>query len=143
MPVPHALERVDVVELEPAIEEVARLCAPVNFNVMDEPRVRHFPGDGREHLLTTSERYDVIVNEPSNPYRAGIASLFTVEFYRSVQDKLTDDGLFVQWLQAYDLSPGTVRTVGFYAIIIIIATPVGGFIWNGGELLARIFAFSL
>lgn len=42
-----------------------------------------------------------------------------------------------------EFSPDTVRTVGFYAIIIIIATPVGGFIWNGGELLARIFAFSL
>lgn len=105
------MEQVDVVELEPAIEAVARLCGPVNFNVMDEPRVRHFPGDGREHLLTTEERYDVIVNEPSNPYRAGIASLFTVEFYEAVQDRLTDDGLFVQWLQAYDLSPRTVRTV--------------------------------
>ena len=40
-------------------------------------------GDARETLLTTRERYDIIVSEPSNPYRAGIASLFTVEFYRA------------------------------------------------------------
>ncbi len=105
------MEQVDVVELEPAIEEVARLCAPVNFAVMDEPKVHHFPGDAREFLLTSTERYDVIVNNPSNPYRAGIASLFTVEFYETARDRLTDDGLFVQWLQAYDLSPSTVRTV--------------------------------
>ena len=106
-----SMERVDVVELEPAIAEVARLCAPVNFSVMDEPKVRHFPGDAREFLLTTDQRYDVIVNNPSNPYRAGIASLFTVEFYETARDRLTDNGVFVQWVQAYDLAPSTVRTI--------------------------------
>ncbi|HCH63168.1 MAG TPA: spermidine synthase, partial [Deltaproteobacteria bacterium] len=105
------MEQIDVVELEPAIAEVARLCAPVNYDVMNEPMVTLFPGDGREFLLTTSERYDVIVNEPSNPYRAGIASLFTLEFYEAVSERLTDDGLFVQWVQAYDLSASTIRTI--------------------------------
>lgn len=105
------MERIDVVELEPAIEEVARLCALVNFSVMDDPKVHQYRGDGREFLLTTDARYDVIVNEPSNPYRAGIASLFTVEFYEAVEERLTEDGLFVQWVQAYDLSASTVRTV--------------------------------
>ncbi len=107
----EGMNQIDVVELEPAIAEVARLCAPVNYSVMDEPMVRLYPGDGREFLLTTSERYDVIVNEPSNPYRAGIASLFTLEFYEAVRERLTDDGLFVQWVQAYDLSASTIRTI--------------------------------
>ena len=39
-------------------------------------------GDGRELLLTTGDRYDLIFSEPSNPYRAGVASLFSADFYR-------------------------------------------------------------
>ena len=73
------MERVDVVELEPAILEVARYCAPVNRNVLNNPKVRMQIGDAREVLLTTKERYDIIFSEPSNPYRAGVASLFTRE----------------------------------------------------------------
>ena len=101
------VERVDVVELEPAVAEVARRCAPVNRNALANPRLRLFFGDAREHLLTTRERYDLVVSEPSNPYRAGIASLFSREFYRAVASRLEEGGLFLQWVQAYEVHPGS------------------------------------
>ena len=41
------------------------------------PKVHITIGDARETLLTTRDRYDIIASEPSNPFRAGIASLFT------------------------------------------------------------------
>jgi spermidine synthase len=66
-------------------------------------------GDAREVLLTTPERYDIIFSEPSNPYRAGVASLFTQEFYRAVASRLTDRGIFLQWLQAYEVDSQTIR----------------------------------
>ena len=105
------VERVDVVELEPAVEEVARRCALVNRDALANRRLRLFFGDAREHLLTTRERYDLVVSEPSNPYRAGIASLFSREFYRAVAARLADGGLFLQWVQAYEVHPGSVRSV--------------------------------
>ena len=105
-----SIERVDVVELEPAILEVARASTPVNHNVLDNPKVHIFTGDARELLLTTSQRYDIIFSEPSNPYRAGVASLFTQEFYRAVAARLSTDGIFLQWLQAYEVDSQTVRT---------------------------------
>jgi spermidine synthase len=105
-----SMERVDVVELEPAIIEVARACAAVNENVLTNPKVHIFIGDARELLLTTPERYDIIFSEPSNPYRAGIASLFTQEFYRAVTARLADGGIFLQWLQAYEVDNQTIRT---------------------------------
>ena len=77
------MERVEVVELEPAVREVARVCAPVNHNALENPKVHLHIGDAREVLLTTPEKYDIVFSEPSNPYRAGIASLFTEEFLRS------------------------------------------------------------
>lgn len=105
------IERVDVVELEPAIIEVARRCAPVNQHVLENPKVKIHIGDAREILITTPEKYDIIFSEPSNPYRAGIASLFTKEFYSGVTDRLAPGGIFLQWLQAYGIDGDAIRTV--------------------------------
>jgi spermidine synthase len=105
------MQRADVVELEPAILDVARMCAPVNRGAMDDPRVDVILGDAREVLTTRRERYDLVLSEPSNPYRAGVASLFTREFYQAVASRLEDDGVFVQWVQAYEVDADTVATV--------------------------------
>ncbi|HSG38751.1 MAG TPA: fused MFS/spermidine synthase, partial [Thermoanaerobaculia bacterium] len=105
-----SVERVDVVELEPAIEHVAEVMSKVNLDVMSNPKVHHYAGDGREFLLTTRERYDVIFSEPSNPYRAGIASLFSQDFYRAALGRLRPGGIFVQWLQGYEMDANMLRT---------------------------------
>jgi Zn-dependent protease len=34
-------------------------------------------------------------------------------------------------------SPAATRQIGFYALILIIATPAGGFIWSGGAFMAK------
>jgi spermidine synthase len=105
------VEGVDVVELEPAVVRVARDCAAVNLGVLDNPRVKVHIGDAREFLLTADEEWDLIVSEPSNPYRAGIASLFTSEYYRAAAERLAPGGLFAQWLQAYQVDASTVASV--------------------------------
>jgi spermidine synthase len=105
------MARTDVVELEPAILDVARMCGPVNHGAMDNPSVRTSIGDAREALMAGRGRYDLIFSEPSNPYRAGIASLFTREFYAAVAARLETDGLFLQWVQAYDVDDWTVSTI--------------------------------
>jgi spermidine synthase len=104
------MERVDVVELEPAIRRVAEDCAAVNRDVLEQDNVNLVIADGREYLLTADKVWDVVFSEPSNPYRAGIASLFTREFYQAVAAGLGDGGVFVQWLQAYEVDAQVVRT---------------------------------
>jgi predicted membrane-bound spermidine synthase len=99
---------VDVVELEPAIARVASVCATSNHDVMQSPQVQVHYSDAREWLMVTPKKYDVIVSEPSNPYRAGIASLFSREFYQAARDRLGAQGLFLQWLQAYEVSDETL-----------------------------------
>src|SRR6185295_2654232 len=93
-----SMERVDVVELEPLVLDVARACEAVNHDAMRNPKVHITIADARETLLTTAARYDVIASEPSNPFRAGIASMFTVEYYRAASARLTPDGVFAQWV---------------------------------------------
>lgn len=105
-----SVERVDVMELEPSILRVARDCSPVNHDVMDNPKVHVHLGDAREGLRTTRGRYDIVVSEPSNPYRAGISSLYTAEYYEAVKERLTENGLFVQWVQAYEVDAFAIAT---------------------------------
>jgi spermidine synthase len=106
-----SIDRVDVVELEPAIVRVARDCAPVNANVLDNPKVHIQLADARETLRTTPGRYDIIFSEPSNPYRAGISSMYTVEYYRAAAERLAAGGYFVQWIQAYEIDDWAISTV--------------------------------
>src|SRR6201999_1165051 len=98
-----------VFELEPAILRVAKACAPVNQNALENPKVKVRIGDARESLLTTREKYDLIASEPSNPYRAGVASLCTREYYRAVSNRLRPGGLFLQWVQAYEVDTQTIE----------------------------------
>ena len=128
-----SMERVDVVELEPAIVHVAEVVAPVNHQVLSNPKVRLFIGDGRELLLTTSETYDIIFSEPSNPYRAGIASLFSQDFYVAVKDRLRPGGIFLQWLQGYELDAQVIRTA--YATLGSVYHSVESWQVHRGDLL--------
>jgi spermidine synthase len=105
------IERVDVVELEPVIRAVAGACRSVNRDVLQNPKVHIIIGDAREVLLTSRQTYDIIFSEPSNPYRAGIASLFTREYYEAIASRLAPEGLFLQWLQAYNVDGQAVRTI--------------------------------
>jgi spermidine synthase len=102
---------VDVAELEPAILEVARRSEVANRQALDNPKLRVEIGDARELLLTSKQPCDLVVSEPSNPYRAGIASLFTREYYEAAASRLGEDGLFLQWIQAYGVHSQTIHTV--------------------------------
>lgn len=103
------MESVDVVELEPAILRVGDDCTPVNAGAMKNPKVHLSIGDAREVLLTTREQYDIVFSEPSNPYRAGISSLYTRDFYEAVKTRLSPKGIFLQWLQAYEVDATALR----------------------------------
>ena len=128
-----SIERVDVIELEPVIAKFAAQCAPVNHNALANPKVNLIFGDGRELLLTSHEKYDVIVSEPSNPYRAGVASLFTREFYECVGRNLNNGGLFAQWMQGYDVDLRTVRI--FYATLSTVFPHIETWQTQAGDLL--------
>lgn len=110
------LRRIDCVELEPAVVEAGEYWRGHNGNVLDDPRVTVHVTDGRTFVLGSSERYDVIVSEPSNPWIAGVGNLFTRDFYRTARDRLTENGVMCQWFNLYGVSLADVQMVlrGFY-----------------------------
>ena len=106
-----SMKKVDVFELEAAVLDVARDCHAVNHDALHNPKLKVTIGDGRELLLTSREKYDVIFSEPSNPYRAGIASLFTREFYQAIKQRLNPGGVFLQWVQVYEVDRQAIDLV--------------------------------
>ncbi len=107
----HPVERVDVAEVDPAVAEAARYFAVANSHALDDPRVHVHVADGRNFLLATPRDYDLIISEPSNPWMAGIATLFTEEFYEHAKRRLRPGGLMCQWFHLYHMFPSDVKLV--------------------------------
>jgi spermidine synthase len=97
------MQRVHAVEIEPAVLAMDQFFRHVNDSAMLRPNVEVVVDDARSALQLTRQRYDIIVSEPSNPWLAGIATLYTPEFYRIARSRLADDGVFSQWIQLYQL----------------------------------------
>ncbi len=107
----YPVERIDCVELEPAVIEGAKFFSKLNRDVLKDPRVRTVLEDGRNFLAVNPDAYDVIISEPSNPWMAGVANLFSYEHYRTMAKRLTPGGTVCQWLHAYSMSREDLRMI--------------------------------
>src|SRR2546428_390588 len=97
------MQRVQVVRIEPAVLAMDRYFRHANDSVLQRPVVTVRVDDARSALQLGRERFDIIVSEPSNPWFAGVATLYTPEFFEIARRRLADDGVFCQWLQLYQL----------------------------------------
>jgi spermidine synthase len=105
------VQSVDTIEIEPAVVEGAARFRKVNARALDDPRSRLHFEDAKTYFAARRERYDVIVSEPSNPWVSGVATLFSIEFYRDVRRYLRDGGLLLQWVNVYETTPQLVATI--------------------------------
>lgn len=107
----HPLERLDVVEIAPEVVEASRYFDELTGAPLDDPRTHLYLDDARSFVSWTDATYDIVMSEPSNPWLAGIANLFTREYFTRCRDRLAEDGVMVQWVQAYSTSPDDFRSV--------------------------------
>lgn len=108
----YPVQTVDVVDINDRVFEAVRFFDAWNNKVLNDPRTRPILQDGLAHLVLTRTSYDVIISEPSNPWMAGQAALFTREFFETARDRLTDDGIYVQWFHCYQMDWDTFAMVG-------------------------------
>ena len=106
-----ATGQVTAVELEPAVVEASGFFQHVNLDPLSNPRVRLFEDDARHILVASDEHYDVVLNEPSHPWVAGVANLFTRDYYGLVARRLEPDGILGTWIQSYQIAPDTYRSL--------------------------------
>jgi spermidine synthase len=107
----HDLRSLDCVEISAPVVEASRYFDEYSHMPLLDPRVRLIISDGRNHVALTTRRYDVIISEPSNPWIAGIADLFTREYFELSRDRLRPGGILCIWLNAYDIKPYAFRSI--------------------------------
>jgi spermidine synthase len=101
----------DVLEISREVVDASSWFAHENAGVLQNPRVRLLVGDGRTHLLLSRRQYDVIVSEPSNPWMAGVAALFTREFFAAARARLKPGGVLCQWAHTYEMGEGDLKSI--------------------------------
>ena len=125
----HPITKLDIVEISPEVIEASEYFAAENRHALDDSRTRLIRGDGRTHLLLSSRKYDVIVSEPSNPWMAGVAALFTREFLIAARERLAPEGIICQWAHTYDISDADLRSI----VATFLSVFPHGTMWVIGE----------
>ena len=105
------VERVLAMELIPGVLEAALEFKAANRNILADSRVEAVRADGRNHLYGRDESFDVIVGDVFSPWHAGTGYLFTAEHFEVVRERLSDQGVFVQWLQTDQFSSEEIRII--------------------------------
>jgi tetratricopeptide (TPR) repeat protein len=107
----HPVDRVDTIELSREVVRASDFFTTENRAALRDPRGHLLVGDGRTHLRLANRTYDVIVSEPSSPWVAGAAPLFTRELFAAARDRLNPGGLFAQRVHLQGVPPGDVRSI--------------------------------
>jgi len=107
----HPTERIDLIEIEPAVVEAAAFFVKENRGILTNPKAHVAIADGRNFLLASDGDYDVIISEPSNPWMRGIGNLFSLDFYELTAQRLAPKGIVCQWIHTYGLFPEDVKMV--------------------------------
>jgi len=134
------VRQVDTVEIEAAMVTGARAFGTRVERAYNDARSNVVIDDAKTYFAGQRHKYDVIVSEPSNPWISGVGTLFSKEFYQFIPRNLNDDGLFVQWVQLYEIDATLVSSIlngltpAFndysawltnFADLVIIASPKG------------------
>lgn len=73
------------------------------------PRV--LTADARRFVSADPNQYDVVIAEVFHPSRDGAGSLYTVEHFAAIRERLAPEGLFCQWLPLFQLELDTLRLI--------------------------------
>ena len=107
----YPVKKIDAVEIEPAVLHAVDHFSNMNQLQRDDPRLNIIINDGRNHLLTTHETYDIITSQPSLPWLSGVSNLFTQDYFELGASRLKEGGIFCQWISIYGMTEGNFKSV--------------------------------
>src|SRR5439155_15445100 len=93
---------VDVVELSDAVVHGARFFDAINYGVLARPNVRLRVDDGRNYMMLTPRRYDVVTADVIHTIYAGSGNLYSKEYFELMRSVLNPGGMVVQWVAGTD-----------------------------------------
>ena len=99
------VERVVMIDIDGEVVEACKKYLPeMHQNSFDDPRVELIIDDAQNFLEYTSETWDVIISDLTDPIESGPSfPLFTQEYFQKIHQVLSADGSFI--IQAGSISP--------------------------------------
>ncbi|MDB6025949.1 MAG: spermine/spermidine synthase family protein [Verrucomicrobiales bacterium] len=107
----HPIDHLTIAENCKPVIEAAAYFNEFNVGVLTNARTHIVREDARTVLKLTHEQYDIIISEPSNPWMAGVGSVFSREFYQLCSKRLKPKGMITQWFHVYEMSDEIVFLV--------------------------------
>ena len=101
----------DVIEISPEIIDGARMFGEHNRYVLDQPNANVILDDGRNYLRTTREKYDVITEDPLDPFFMGSGHLYDLEHFQNAKRALKPGGIMCQYLPLYQVGVPEARII--------------------------------
>ncbi|MBT9555356.1 MAG: hypothetical protein IV100_04960 [Myxococcales bacterium] len=148
------LESIDVADVSESILDHAPWFRTWNHDVLTSPKVHVHLNDGRQHLRAqTDGAYRLITLEPPPLTHAGVAALYSRDFYEIAKQKLARGGYLTQWLPLYqvpsytamslikafiDVFPGAVLANGYGRELILIGRNGGTISFDPDEVASRL-----
>ncbi len=74
-------------------------------------RPRLLPSDARRFVVSSAQRFDVIIADLFHPSRDGAGALYTAEHFDAVKRRLAPGGLFCQWLPLFQMDLATFKLI--------------------------------
>lgn len=99
------------VELIPEVVELLPEFGEATEPLLNSDRLEVVVGDARRYVAATQQSYDLIVGDLFHPARDGAASLYTVEHFREIRERLNPGGLFCQWLPLHQIEDRVLRII--------------------------------
>lgn len=105
------MDRIVICEMEPKIPPTTtKWFGRQNHNVLNAPKTQIYYDDARHYVLTTKEKFDIITSDPIHPFVKGSASLYSLEYWRMLRDRLNPGGVVTQWIPLYESDFETVKS---------------------------------
>ena len=102
----HPVEEIRIAEISPEVLEASdRHLRSVNHGVLEDRRVRIEINDGRNFVLATPEKFDILLSDSIHPRYAGNGSLYTRDYFELCRGRLAPGGIISMWLPTYSLTP--------------------------------------
>lgn len=120
---------VDIVELSGSVVRGARyLDSSISYDVFSRPNIHLRVDDGRNYMLLTRRKYDVVTADVIHPIYAGSGNLYSAEYFRIIRRVLKPGGIVLQWVAGTDAE---YKTIARTFLSVFPETTV----WKDGTLL--------
>ena len=99
----HDVSQIDCIEICPGVKDAAKFFSTFNNDVIQNPKINFVGGDGRNYILLTNKKYDIISCDPTHP-TLGCNNLYTKEYFQLCKSILKENGVMCQFLPLHKLS---------------------------------------